>query len=86
MAWWVAGRNWSPLLQRPSPLDTSHAPSAAVFIGAWFYFATEGTLVVDEVADDTIRGSFSFTATREDDAVIEIEVSGTCNRVPLGKE
>jgi hypothetical protein len=66
--------------------DSAHAPSAVIAIGMWLYLDADGTLVIDEVTDDTISGSFFFTTAREDDPTIEVTVAGAFNQVPLGEQ
>jgi len=68
------------------PYDKTAAtqnPSAAVFIGAWFYYAQEGTLIINAVNGNKISGSFSFTAGREDDSSKVITVTGTFNQIAV---
>jgi len=71
------------------PYDKKSAakgPSAAIFIGAWFYYASGGTLTVDSVADNKITGSFEFKASREDDPSKSVTVKGAFNQIPLVKK
>jgi hypothetical protein len=59
------------------------APSAAIFVGAWFYYATQGSIWIDSMDNNAISGSFMFTAAREDDPGITITVSGEFKEIPL---
>jgi hypothetical protein len=71
------------------PYDKSaatHGPGAAMYIGIWLYQATDGTLTIDSVSDDTVSGSFEFMAVREDDAAKTAIVAGTFNQLPLVKK
>lgn len=57
--------------------------SALIFIGAWFYYADGGTLVIDSYDGATIGGSFEFSAGREDDAALSITVTGEFHDIEL---
>jgi len=65
--------------------SATQGPGAAIFIGAWYYYADGGTLVVDSMGDDTLTGSFQFNATREDGNG-QITVAGAFNQMPLVKK
>lgn len=76
------------------PYDKSaspRGPSAAVAIGVWFYYVTEGTLTVYDVSDGAtsngvITGDFYFQAAHEEDATKTVTVMGAFNQVPLVKK
>jgi hypothetical protein len=59
------------------------APSAAIFIGAWYYYATDGVIVVDSIENNTITGSFSFNAVHEQDKSKTASIAGTFANIPL---
>jgi hypothetical protein len=67
----------------PYSFDYAEGYSAAIFIGAWFYQASAGTLIIDEVSDNTISGRFEFTASREDDASQVVQVKGEFKQIPV---
>ena len=68
------------------PKTGTQAPSAAIIIGAWTYYATGGTLTVDSIANNKITGSFEFKAAHQQDASKVATVKGTFNQIPLVKK
>ena len=64
-----------------NPSSMSNSPGATVNIGFSRYTNTDGIIVIDKIADDTLTGSVFFTAVDEDDN--EIGVSGFFNELPL---
>lgn len=64
----------------------TQAPSAAIIIGAWTYYATSGTLTVDSMSDGKITGSFEFKAAHQEDASKVVTVKGAFNQIPLVKK
>ena len=71
---------------KPYPKTGTQAPSAAIIIGAWTYYATGGTLTVDSMADNKITGSFEFKAAHQQDASKVATVKGAFNQIPLVKK
>jgi hypothetical protein len=57
-------------------------PSAAIFVGAWYYYATHGTYEITDITHDYVSGRFNFEANREDGNGT-IAVSGAFNQIPL---
>lgn len=57
--------------------------SAAIFIGAWFYHASAGTLTIEDVSNNTISGRFAFTAPREGDPSKVVKVTGEFKQIPI---
>ena len=69
-----------------NPYDRSAAtkgPSAAIYIGMWLYYATDGIFAVESVSDDAISGSFEFTAVHQEDAAKTVTVAGWFEQLPL---
>jgi len=64
-----------------NPSSISNSPGATVNIGFTRYTNTDGIIVIDKIADDTLTGSVFFTAVDDDDN--EIAVSGFFNELPL---
>lgn len=58
------------------------APTAAIFVGAWFYYVTSGTYEITEITHEYVSGRFHFEAIR-DDGNGTIIVSGAFNQIPL---
>jgi|GEM_PF-6562050 len=71
---------------KPYPKTGTQAPSAAIIIGAWTYYATGGTLTVDSTSDGKITGSFEFKAAHQQDASQVVTVKGAFNQIPLVKK
>lgn len=62
--------------------SAAKAPTAAIFVGAWYYYATKGTYEITEITHDFVSGRFFFEAVREDGNGV-ITVSGAFNQIPL---
>lgn len=62
--------------------SAAKAPTAAIFIGAWYYYATKGTYEITEITHEYVSGRFYFEAVREDGKGV-ITVSGAFNQLPL---
>lgn len=62
---------------------TPKGPTAAIFIGAWYYYATSGVFQITEINNQYVSGIFTFDAAREGDASITITVTGAFNQIPL---
>ncbi len=57
--------------------------SAALFVDAGFYNGSAGTLIIEDVSNNTISGRFEFTAQREDDASQVVQVKGEFKQIPV---
>jgi hypothetical protein len=62
---------------------TPKGPTAAIFIGAWYYYATKGSFQITEINNQYVSGIFSFEGAREGDANITISVTGAFNQIPI---
>ena len=57
--------------------------SAALFVDAGFYNGSAGTLIIEDVSNNTISGRFEFTAQREDDTSQVAQVKGEFKQIPV---
>ena len=59
------------------------SPNAAIYIGAGYYYADGGVIMIDSVDGNKVTGSFVFVGTSEYDESRKVTVSGVFNQYPL---
>ncbi|PKP38965.1 MAG: hypothetical protein CVT98_03980 [Bacteroidetes bacterium HGW-Bacteroidetes-15] len=68
------------------PYDRSafaKGPNAAIYIGAGYYYADGGAILIEAIENNLITGKFVFDATSEYDDTRKVTVSGVFNQYPL---